>query len=329
MPERTLSVELTDCPDEFIAGILSELPLEVDIHTSPLAGEILYTRNEPARWARICEMSLRDFDPPLERRIALGLEVVNGIRRIPGRWDIERARMMLESLSLLIGSLPELNPFKMRLGGLALYHAGIVEHVGGDFLKAALCHQLSATLPGVSPRSQAIANFMAANERINDALVNPGAPSAELATQFADCDRELQNILDMETTEGRRWYVNLLCFRQRAAWLSERPLIEADIIEIFRSKGEFGNSFDHCFAVLNGAFEYRRNRGFSLDVALAPHVDLDWKSEALLVRAQYEQARGNVLISINTLRGILAMEAEGHGGHVARAIARRMLESSM
>jgi len=320
MAQATLLATLANLADERIATALALAPLEEDIHTSPLLGEILYQRNDPERWVRICEIPLKFKDLELERRISFGLEKVNGIRRMPGRWDIERVRRILESASSLIKNLPNANPRKPRLAGLALYHGGIVEHAGGNFLQAALCHQLSAAFPGASSLSQAIANFMAVNELVNHALAETGAPSEELLGQFADRDREIQSVLDMNTAEGRRWNINRLCFRQRVAWLCGQQMSQKDINEIFSSRGEFGSSFDHCLAVIDSALRIKHQRFLNLGDALNS-MDLDWKSEAWLLVAECDRARA--------LCNLLDLESKGHGGHVARAIARRMLESSM
>lgn len=321
MAEEILSTRLADFANEVIAEVLGSVPLGEDIHVSPLVSEILYRRNEPDRWAAICEIALRFSEIPFERRIALEIELVNGIRRMPGRWDIERARRVLEQASGAIKGLSVANPHKARLGGLALYHGGLVEHAGGNFLEAAFCHQLTAALPGASSFSQAIANFMAVNELVNHALVETGVPSEELLGQFADRDREFQSVLDMTTGEGRRWNINRLCFRQRVAWLCGQQMSAEDIDEIFRGRREFGSSFDHCLALLDGALRVVKHLiPGDLGDALN-NMDLDWKSEAWLVVAEYDQYDRD-----RARRNLLDLESKGHGGHVARAIARRMLE---
>lgn len=331
MAQTILSANSANFPDETIAQMLGSAPMEMefDIHTSALVGEILYARDEPTRWVTICEMALESFDTPVERRIALELELVNGIRRVSGRWDIERARRVLEQLSLSLQGLSEANPYRARLGVLALYHGGIVEHAGGNFPQSALCHELASVLPGVSPLARAISGFMGANEHINDALVKTGAPTADQLQRFADRDRELERILDLNAAEGRRWNINRLCFRQRVAWLTGSGMLWGDLGKIWSSCQEFGSSFDASFHVLQGAYQggsIGPESVRSLLILAAGQGESDWRSEAMLVVAQSYHARGELVSAVETLRKILAMESQGHGGHVAHAIARRMLQ---
>lgn len=329
MAQVILPAELATQPNSIVADFLASAPLEVDISTCALAGEILYRRNEPARWVEICEMSLKTFNPPFERRIALDLEVANGLRRMPGRWDIGRAREILEEASVLIRILPQEHSMKGRLQELEFYHGALVEHAAGNFAEEALLHDFAHALSGANTLGRAIAGFMAANARINSELMDARMPNKVLLGRFADRDRELQRVLDMDTAEGRRWNVNRLCFRLRVAWLTGSGMLWGDLGKIWSSCQEFGSAFDGPLHVLQAAFQRGSVGSESVQdlIAFASRQgDLDWRSEALLVVAQYHQVRGELLLTIQTLRSILALETEGHGGCVARAIARTMLQ---
>lgn len=334
MTQEMLTAELANRTDEEIAQAIASAPEGELAGSSELKVKICIINNHHLRWKRICEHALR-LRPSRTQKASLLLEVVYATRCLPGAWDPEQVLDTLTALRQVYLPALEEGESKGFLWRLFWFVHGSVHEYLGDFVSAKRAYEQVSRLQGALPTEKAFAHVLAANAIVNLELLSKRAVAPETLQHFAEADVQLCKKVNMESFGGRFYYVRLLCLRQRIAWLTKTKLRHfayrrrRDLEDIKHFAKEFGKEFSARMSVLQGAFLLEQGgHGFSFvaDVASDKDVFITWRSEALLVIAAQCLKRKDREGTRDALQQILALEHTGHGGHVARAIARRILK---
>lgn len=349
MSQSTLPAEIASLSSEAVVLALINAPPNTNIAESDLARKIIYTDNDPERWALICTEALRKMsysrNTGNERYATLKIEEINGMRRCP-KWNATLMKQLLINAEAAINCLLDVDDErKILLQGLHFYHGGLIYHALGDFAKAAECHETAAQLPGTSPLSIAIAKYCAAFERVCEFLAQKiyidlveRALDGELAwSKFNIAANMLLRILDLQTQQGRQWEGNIAGHKIRLGWLLENQiglntnlkvkLNRLTIIERLPKelKPAFDDGLGLCYAISSLLWDNLRQAYWIANrLGNDPRTEIDQRCEALLLAAHIKELLRESEEAKEILEKLISLK--GHGGHVARVIARRKLE---
>lgn len=342
--QTPLPATLAGFSDKEIVEKLLGLPPETEIALSPLAEYIVYTENggNPRRWATISESVLTLLSekiklPPeeyYERTVTFALEQVNGLRRTPD-WNPTALDALLGMVKSDLSNIPP-GERRTRLKGLYCYHGAMMYHASGDYGKAAECHEAASTLPGKRFDVE-LAKYMAVYERLNEALVHWDSNLISIRMDALEqAGAQFRNAFNHPPTPLEvQWNANVKIHLWRADFLSMRgtfehfpnqPLIHEIAEEL--PKNLFP-AFADALAVLTAverAQMYKPKLAYLLafQVGKNPLADPDWRSEALLLCGLLEQHEDCDRAEARKIYQSV-IDLKGHGGHVARAIAKRIL----
>lgn len=355
-PEELFPEEFASKPDEEIAVLLATAPVGTEIHNSGMHKKIIYEPvGGPARIERIGVMAfdrLIALNAHPEQLETCALMIEGGVRRMPGLWDTERARDLLnyakDAEKTNWGN--ELEARKKRLVGLRFYEGGMVYHEGGYFEDARKMH-LEAADMAASPAERANSLYMAAYEDLNLIIAderfgrNPEDLTDGVRALRLAGERVIVESFEAKNPNASRWRGNVLChvgrgfifgilnqaltknLRNVAKMLADIPDIVEELkgINDPKDKAAVEDGLRWCqagFAILWG-----NTQDFSAcveSILASKGAAADWRAEALLLKAY--QAKHLLRPNFRQLlREVADFGKTSHGGHVAQAIARRLL----
>ncbi|MFA6304207.1 MAG: hypothetical protein WCV73_03765 [Patescibacteria group bacterium] len=182
----------------------------------PERQRVMYEQADYLGWANICFEAYKRAEN-LVLKIWLLLEFVNGYRRQPGIWSIERATQWLDEAHHLIVKLGH-HPQNKRLQSIWAYQRGMVYHLSGEFYQAADCHHLAVEIAS-DHVERTISEYMVAYENLNDAIFNNDQISQRSKNYEIVARRLLKAFKGNDSQNQLRWYANVLCHRAVFAWL--------------------------------------------------------------------------------------------------------------
>lgn len=333
-----LPASLAERSDEEIARALVDAPVNTDLARCAVASRIICTDNNPARWAAVCNLARTMLqadgltDERRERDATLAVEEANGTRRKPaGTWDIAAVEELLAVAETQIRMLPR-GERRIRLEELRLYHSGQAALLVGQFGRVAEYYSAAVAI-SATPFSVGLNEYLAAYYRLDQALVDgeEGTIQTRYEAFYAESEAFV-DILDKSVEAELRWYGNVLCHRRRADRLcgnAERMDATDSLDDICALQPRA--AFDDAVMLLGAVYLSRQGRRPILDFAYRallrlahdPGAEIEWRSLAHLFTAEIEEARGERETARVTFNALVNLE--GHGGYVARAVARRKL----
>ncbi|MDO8265163.1 MAG: hypothetical protein Q7T34_02220 [Candidatus Parcubacteria bacterium] len=351
--KEILNAELAKLSDDEIAKILAETPEETDISTNSLAREIIYNEKDPCRWAEICRTAGKNLETTKERRIALAIEEVNGLRRIPGIINIYRINIILIYIDGKLWSLPE-GKRKERLTELYFYNAGIVYSMIGDFKSAVITHEKEASMATSFGRLNAI--YMASMCTFNQSIIDGKAIESSYEEFRKSCGAFIK-ILDKNNSTQARWIANIECNLRRADILVTAaldPLVKRyvtlretsdkvfaklpeEVQKIFPEYVKLLKAWEEIISAHIWTFgedcqkksstmeKLQHAEDLACDVAGNEKNPVDWRCDALVITALAQLQHNKINKTKTTLKKLINLK--GYGGYAPKAIAERLLKS--
>ena len=139
---------------ETLAAAIAALPENTDLADNPLVHALLKGKGgytlDPGLYARIFERAANLCHQSLEdHELSCCIEQVNGLRRETA-WQAGAITACIEEILSLVQALPNNSLRRLRLLGLANYHAGLIYRRAGAYERAAHVQLISAGLSAQS-----------------------------------------------------------------------------------------------------------------------------------------------------------------------------------
>lgn len=331
---------MADRPDEEIVRALTDAPEGTNLAESPLGRRILYEEDHPSRWAFLCHQARQLLErqglgiEPSRRHAELAVEEANGMRRMPvGTWSLDRVEELLRIAEAENERLPAGDPIRLDLENRRLYHGGQAAIAAGDFGKAAEYYRAAAAI-AATPFSQGLNTYFVAYCQLQDALAR-GDEEITRARYYAFSGESEQFITALNRSDEMelRWLGNVRCHQRMFDWLCGDETRIANILSLVEvGELEPRAAFRDALELLGAIYLSRQGRLLSVlacreaqSLAHNQGTALEWRALAFLFLAEMEGGGGEQGRARATLNKLINLD--GHGGHVARAIARRRLGS--
>lgn len=329
---------MADQSDNEIAQALTYALEGMNLAESPLGRRIIYEDDNPSRWAALCRRARILLEAqglgiePSRRQADLAIEEANGMRRMPvGTWNIDHVEELLTLAEAHIMALPPDDPERLRLENLRLYNGGQAAIATGRFGDAA-GYYAQAVAIAATPFSRGLNAYFVTYCELQDALVG-GDEEVIRARYYAFSGESEQfiTVLDRSNETELRWLGNVWCHQRMFDWLCGDEARMANILSLVEvGELEPRAAFYDALELLGAVYLSRQGRHLSQlayreaqKLAYNPVAAIEWRALTFLFLAEMEEGGGEQDRARATLDMLINLE--GHGGYVARALARRKL----